>query len=231
MLTRRTFLKYCLCTAATFCICKDNIFIAEAEAGSVIKLPRPKYDSKTPIEETLLKRRSIRSYRDEPLTLTEVSQILWSAQGITDPRGFRTAPSAGALYPLEVYTVAGNVINLPAGVYKYKPHTHELVSIIRGDKRAELSAAALRQPWVRDGAAVIVISAVYRRTTRRYGERGIRYVYMEVGHAAQNICLQAISLNLGTVVVGAFTDNRVKRILNMPLEEEPLYIIPVGKAG
>lgn len=195
----------------------------------IIKLPKPKYDSKTSVEKTLLERRSIREYKDAPLTIEEVSQLLWSAQGITTPQGFRTAPSAGALYPLEVYVVVGNVTNLSDGIYKYKPHSHELMLITKGDKRKELCLSALGQSCVKNGAINIVFSAVYERVTRRYGERGIKYVHMEVGHSAQNVSLQAISLNLGTVVIGAFYDDKVKKVMNMPDEEEPLYIMPVGR--
>ena len=194
-----------------------------------IKLPEPNYDSNTSVEQALLKRRSVRVYKDESLTLTEVSQLLWAAQGITDPKGFRTAPSAGALYPLELYVVAGNVNDLPDGIYKYKPHKHELAMVVKGDKRTELCNAALGQPSIKDAAAVIVFSAVYGRTTRKYGERGIRYVHIEVGHAAQNIYLQAISLNLGLVVMGGFDDEEVKKIMNIGDKEQPLTIIPVGK--
>jgi len=194
-----------------------------------IKLPEPKYDSNTSVEKALRERRSIRVYKDEALALAEVSQILWAAQGITNPGGLRTAPSAGALYPLEVYVVIGNVEGVTKGVYKYKPHEHELVKVRNGDVRDELSVAALGQPWVREGSIVIVFSAVYERTTQKYGDRGIRYVHMEVGHAAQNVYLQAVSLNLGTVVVGAFRDDKVRKILNMPDEEHPLYIMPIGK--
>lgn len=195
-----------------------------------IKLPEPKYDSSTSVEQALLERRSVRVYKDEPLTLTEVSQLLWAAQGITNTRrGFRTAPSAGALFPLEVYVVIGNVEEITQGVYKYKPHEHELVKARHGNVRDELTIAALGQTWVRESAIAIVLSAVYERTTNKYGERGIRYVHMEAGHAAQNVCLQAVSLNLGTVVVAAFKDKEVRKILNMSAEEQPLYIIPVGK--
>lgn len=200
-----------------------------AEHNAEIKLPEPKYDSETSIEEALLERRSIREYKDEPMTLSEVSQLLWAAQGITDPRGFRTAPSAGATFPLEVYVVVGDVNNLSEGIYKYKPHEHELERVVEGDKRVELCDAALGQRCVEEGAIVIVFSAVYERTTGRYGDRGVRYVHMEVGHAAQDVYLQAVSLNLGTVVVGAFSDDEVKKIINMPDEERPLYIMPVGK--
>jgi SagB-type dehydrogenase family enzyme len=196
----------------------------------IVKLPEPKYNSKVSIEKALLERRSVREYKDKSLALAEISQLLWASQGITDlRRGFRTAPSAGALYPLEVYVVVGNVDNLPDGIYKYKPHRHELVRVVKGDKRAELCAVALGQSCVKNNAAVIVLAAVYERTTRKYGERGIRYVHMEVGHAAQNIYLQSVSLNLGTSVVGAFDDREVKRVINMPDEEQPLCIMPVGK--
>jgi len=194
-----------------------------------IKLPEPKYDSDTSVEQALLERRSVRAYKDESLTISDVSQILWAAQGVTNPRGFRTAPSAGGLYPLEVYIAIGNVDGVEKGVYKYIPDEHELVKVKDGDVRSELTIAALRQPWVGDGAIVIVFSAVYKQTAQKYSDRGVRYVYMEAGHAAQNICLQATSLNLGTVTVGAFKDEDVKKILNMPDEEYPLYIMPVGK--
>jgi SagB-type dehydrogenase family enzyme len=197
--------------------------------SEIIRLPEPEYDSKTSVEKALLERRAVRDYKDVPLTLAEVGQLLWAAQGITDRRGFRTAPSAGALYPLELYIVAGNVNNLPDGIYKYRPYGHELMRVAQGDKRIELCNAALGQAPVRDAAAVIVFSAVYERTTGKYGQRGIQYVYMEVGHAAQNICLQTASLNLGTVTIGAFYDDTVKRILNMPEKEEPLYIVAVGR--
>ena len=195
-----------------------------------IKLPEPKYDSNTSVEQALLERRSVREYKDEPLTLTEVSQLLWAAQGITDPRrDFRTAPSAGVLYPLEVYAVIGDTTGVATGVYKYNSHKHELVKVRNGDVRDKLTIAALGQTWVGEGAIVIVFSTVYERTTQKYGDRGIRYVHIEVGHAAQNVFLQAVSLNLGTVVVGAFKDEEVKKILNMPDEEHPLYMMPVGK--
>lgn len=194
-----------------------------------INLPEPRYDSNVSIEEALLKRRSVREYTDEPLTLQQVSQLLWATQGITDPRGYRTAPSAGGLYPLEVYVVVGNVENLGEGVYKYKPHEHELVKVLDGDKREELTTAALGQTWVKEGTINIVITAVYERTTVKYGDRGIRYVHMEAGHAAQNLCLQATAMDLGTVTVGAFYDEQVKEVLNLLENEQPLYIIPIGK--
>ncbi len=199
--------------------------------GSIeIKLPEPKYDGSTSVEKALRSRRSIRAgYQDIPVTLSDLSQMLWAAQGITGAGRMRTAPSAGALYPLEVYVVAGNVTDLQPGIYVYKPEIHSLLRIADGDKRAELSRAALRQPAIKDAPAVIVISAVYERTTIKYGERGIRYVHMEAGHAAENVYLQAASLDLGTFVIGAFDDDAVKKAANLTIREQPLYIMPVGK--
>ncbi len=193
------------------------------------KLPEPSYDSNVSVEEALMKRRSVRDYTGEPLTLSEVSQLLWAAQGITDAKGFRTAPSAGALYPLEVYVVVGDVQNLAQGVYRYEPEQHELVKTMDGDRRAQLAGAALGQAWIKKGAIVIVFTAIYERTTQKYGNRGIRYVHIEAGHAAQNLCLQATALDLGTVTVGAFHDDQVKESLNLSGDKQPLYILPVGR--
>ncbi len=195
----------------------------------VIKLPQPVYDNKTSLEKILKERRSIRQYKNLPITLSDLSQLLWAAQGISGSGGRRTAPSAGALYPLEVYVVAGNVGDLPVGIYLYKPRDHGLLKMADGDKRIELSRAALGQSPIRNAAAVLVLSAVYERVTIKYGERGIRYVHMEAGHAAQNVLLEAVSLGLGTVVIGAFHDEQVKTVLRLPAGEHPLYIIPLGR--
>lgn len=181
------------------------------------------------LEELLRERRSVRDYADAPLTQDEVLKLLWAGQGITQARGFRTAPSAGALYPLELYLVAGNVENLAPGVYKYQPTQNTLSLVKDGDVRAGLAAAALGQSSVREGAISIVIAAVYERTTRKYGSRGETYVHIEVGHAAQNICLQATALGLGLVTVGAFNDAGVRIIVGMSQDEIPLYVIPVGR--
>ena len=199
------------------------------EQEMVVKLPEPRHDSDVSIEQSLLSRRSVRSFTSEPLTLQEVSQLLWATQGITDPLGRRTAPSAGALYPLEIYAVAGNVQDLSSGVYKYEPEKHQLMRVMDGDMRDELAGAALGQGSVRGGAIAFVFTAVYERTTVKYGDRGVRYVHIEVGHAAQNLCLQAIAMGLGVVTVGAFNDEQVAEVLNLPEDEKPLYILPVGK--
>jgi SagB-type dehydrogenase family enzyme len=218
---------------ATFCGCAKPATIPtptlSPEQASIINLPQPQYDSAVSIEQSLLNRRSIRSYTGEPLTLQEVSQLLWAAQGITDPRGFRTAPSAGALYPLELYLVAGDVEGLTLGVYRYEPEGHQLVKTMDGDRRAGLASAALEQDCVKEGAVAFVFTGVYERTTGKYGDRGIRYVHIEVGHAAQNLCLQATAIGLGAVTVGGFHDEQVTKLLNLPGNEQPLYIIPVGR--
>ncbi len=195
-----------------------------------LRLPVPKYKSNISVEEAILKRRSIRSYSDKSLKLEEISQLLWAAQGITDSlRKLRAAPSAGALYPLETYIVVGNISSLENGIYKYDPLSHEIIKTKEGDYRNELSLASLGQSCIKEAAVSIVFAAVYDRITKKYGDRGIRYTYMEAGHAAQNIYLQAGVLKLGTVVVGAFIDNEVKKVVGMNKEETPLYILPVGK--
>jgi len=212
-----------------------------ASQTETITLPEPAHDSGTSVEQALSRRRSVREYRDKPLSLSEVSQLLWAAQGTTGTGGLRTAPSAGGLYPLEVYVAAGNVAGLRSGVYKYRPGDHSLVKTADGDKRDELSRAAAGQPSVTDGAIVIVISGVYERTTGKYKEpirdertgsdylSGIKYVHMEAGHASQNVYLQAESLGLGTVVIGALSEDGVRRAAGMPDDERPLYVMPVGR--
>ena len=203
--------------------------MSPATSSKTIILPKPRYAGDISVEQALRARRSVRSYKDEALDMTEISQILWSAQGITSARGFRTAPSAGALYPLELYLIAGKVRDLPAGIYKYRPGDHALREIVSGDRRSDLSYAALRQSSIKKAPAIILFCAVYERTTGKYGQRGIRYVHMEVGHAAQNISLQAIALGLHTAVIGAFRDAEVKAIANLPADEQPLYFVPVGR--
>jgi SagB-type dehydrogenase family enzyme len=195
----------------------------------MIKLPEPRYESDVSIEETVVKRRSVRDYKRGPLTLIEVSQLLWAAQGTTSDGIYRAAPSAGALYPLEVYMIAGNVEGLDAGAYRYKPKGHELIMTLEGDMRSRLADAALGQSPVRNGAIDIVLTSVYNRITRKYGDRGIRYALIEIGHVGQNICLQATAMDLGSVCIGAFYDKQVRDLLKLPEEEAPLYIIPVGR--
>ena len=203
--------------------------LSGSDTADTIKLPAPGYESRLSIEKALLQRRSVRDYKDQPLEISEVSQLLWAAQGITDQRGLRTVPSAGALYPLEVFLVAGNVSGLPAGAYRYKPAGHELVKVAGGDRRAELCEAAGGQKSVKKSAAVVVFTAIYERSTVKYGDRGIRYSHIEVGCAAQNVYLQAVSLDIGTVFIGAFDDSRVRQLLDLDDNEHPQCIMPLGK--
>lgn len=186
-------------------------------------LPRPALAGTMSLEETLVLRRSIREFEATPLTPAEIGQLLWAAQGITHEREYRTAPSAGALYPLEVYVAT------PDGVFHYRPEGHHLALLSSEDVRTGLYQAAVRQGWVREAAAVFVLTAVFERTAQKYGvERSPRYVHMEAGHAAQNLLLEAAALRLGAVPVGAFEDEKIQGVLGLPTNHEPLYLIPVG---
>ena len=197
--------------------------------SEVIQLPEPRYDGNVSLEESLYNRRSTRSYSGDPLTLQEVSQLLWAAQGITDDSGHRTAPSAVALYPLSIYVVTGNVPEIVDGVYIYDPEEHSMKRIIDGDIRNELATAAMGQASVRQGAVSFVITVDYGKITSRFEDKGERFGTLEAGHAAQNLCLQATALNLGLVTAGAIDDDQVADVLNMPDNLTPLYVIPVGK--
>ncbi|MGC8792523.1 MAG: SagB/ThcOx family dehydrogenase [Bryobacteraceae bacterium] len=205
------------------------VWLLASEQAGAIRLPAPQRDGKVSLERCLATRRSVRAYREDALRLAELGQLLWAAQGITGGERLRTAPSAGALYPLEIYVVVGNVEGLPAGVYKYRPERHELGRVAEGDRRRALAEAALNQQFIAQAPTAFVIAGVYERTARRYGERAQRYVYMEAGHAGQNICLQAVASGLGSVTVGAFDDPGVKRVTGLAAEEAPLYIISVGR--
>ena len=194
-----------------------------------MKLPQPRLKGTLSFEEVLKKRRSIRDFSPEPLSLQEVSQILWAAQGITGEEGFgRSSPSAGALYPVEVYVVVRKVEGLEPGVYHYDVFQHSLEPVIRGEYAQELAKACLSQLFIAEAPVAFVIGAEYERVTLKYGERGLRYVYMEAGHCGQNMCLQAVTLGLAAVPIGAFWDKQVKEEIAMPNSVEPLYVIPVG---
>ena len=189
----------------------------------ITSLPQPNLKGTLSVEEVLARRRSIRSFSKEKLTTEEISQLLWAAQGITQERtGFRTAPSAGALYPLEVYLVTED------GLFHYIPRGHRLETLGSSDLRGELARAALGQSSIREAAVDFVVTAIYSRITKKYGQRGVRYAHIEVGHLGQNIHLQAVALGLGSVSIGAFHDDQVRKVLSLPEEEVPVYIIPVG---
>ena len=193
--------------------------------SKMIKLPKPRVKSEISLEEALNKRRSVRDYKKGSLNLEQVSQLLWAAEG--ENQYGRTAPSAGATYPLETYLIVGEVEGLEPGIYQYSPTRHGLEKIKEEDVRNKLSRAALGQGMIARAPIDIVIAADYGRTTGHYVRRGIRYVQMEAGHVGQNLHLQAAALNLGTVMIGAFEDRAVKEVLG--IKEDPLYIIPVGK--
>jgi SagB-type dehydrogenase family enzyme len=198
------------------------------EAGSAVSLPAPSLTGEVSVEAALQSRRSVRQFSKAPIGLEEIGQLLWSAQGITSERGFRTTPSAGALFPLELYVVAENVVNLPEGVYRYRPERHELEQVETGAHAAALTSAALSQSWVGDAPAVVVLAGVYGRTARKYGSRAERYVHIEVGCASQGIYLQAQALGLATTLVGAFYDERVLDVLGAEPDHSPLGLMPVG---
>jgi SagB-type dehydrogenase family enzyme len=194
---------------------------ATVEEGATV-LPPPKTRGEISLEETLARRRSVRAYTDEGLSWEEIGQLLWAAQGVTRDWGARTAPSAGALYPLESYVVTRD------GLYHYLPDGHQVVHAPALGLHQALWEAGLKQDCIREAPVVFVIAAVYVRTAAKYGARAERYVHMEAGHAAENLLLQAVALDLGGVVVGAFDDDRVQAALELPEDHAPLYLIPVG---
>lgn len=200
-----------------------------AQPSDNVVLPKPILTGEVSLEQLLTQRRSVRDYRNTKLELAEIGQLLWAAQGITDSRGFRTAPSAGALYPLELYVVVGRVEGLAEAVYHYNPRRHQLMKTSDADLQDALTQVALSQDCINNASAVIVFTADYERTKKKYGNRGHRYVHIEVGHAAENLFLQAEALGLATVVVGAFKDDEVAKVLQLPTDLQPLLLMPVGR--
>ncbi|MBD3426439.1 MAG: SagB/ThcOx family dehydrogenase [Candidatus Omnitrophica bacterium] len=204
---------------------------ASPEPGEIVKLPEPSHEGNVSVEEAIYQRKSTRNFSDRALTLDEVSQLLWAAggsthDGLTGPT--RSYPSAGAIYPLEIYIVVGDVVGLNKGIYSYDWRRHQLELVKKGDLRDELYKAALSQRMVRTAPLTLVVTAQHAKTARRYGQRGVnRYVSMDTGHLGQNVHLQAESMGLGTVMVGAFVDKEVSRVLGTE-EEMPVYIMPVG---
>lgn len=199
------------------------------EKPNPIQLPKPSLKGNLSLEEAFSKRRSHRAFKKEPLTLKEVSQILFASQGVNNKKLGRTVPSAGALYPIDAYLVSGNVQEIPPGVYKYRAENHQLIKISPGDKRKELLSATFFQFWVEEAPATIILAATPWRTMIKYGWKGKAFVLIEIGHSAQNISLQAASLGLGTVCVGGFKKMIIKKILGLKGAETPLYIMPLGR--
>ncbi|RMF61566.1 MAG: SagB/ThcOx family dehydrogenase [Calditrichaeota bacterium] len=197
----------------------------------LIPLPEIKLDQDQLLPRILQRRRSVRYFHKSPLPLETLSSLLWAAQGISSPNGYRTAPSAGALYPIILYSVVESVDSLDPGIYRYHPEGHLLERIRKGNFISSICRIALGQWWMEDCSFLLVIGADYEKTTWKYGERGIRYVHMEVGHVAQNVHLLATELELGTVVVGAFDDEKLHNLLVMNPGENPLCLMPVGIPG
>ena len=197
-----------------------------------IHLPSPSQKGLLSLEEAISRRRSIRNFTPEPISQPQLSQILWAAQGISNtPWGYRTVPSAGATYPLDIFIVCGrnSIEGIGDGTYHYEVNSHSLTLHHEGDVRLELARVALDQEFIYEAPVDIVVCAVYNRTLARYGSRGERYVHIEVGHAGQNIYLQAVALGLATVAIGAFHDEQVREVLRLDKQYKPLYIMPVGK--
>jgi len=196
-----------------------------------IKLPKPEYQG-IPLEEAIEERRSVRNYSKNSITMFQLSQLLFSAQGKTGKiygKPLRTAPSAGALYPFEIYVIANNMESLDQGIYHYGILNHTLELVQYGDFRKEITSAGLKQEMLGDSDVVFVLSAIFDRTRHKYGERGFRYVYIEAGHISQNIYLQAVSLGLGSVSVGAFLDDKVNQLIGVDGQKEAvIYLHAVG---
>ena len=197
---------------------------------NVIKLPEPKYDATMSVEKAIYKRRSLREFKHLPLSIEQTADLLWAGQGTTALGGYRTAPSAGALYPLETYLIAGDVAGLETGVYRYLSREHAIQCLSNKDIRADISQASLTQTWMQDAPAMIALTACPERTTSQFGKKALPFVYMEAGHAAQNIYLEAVSLNLITIGVASLDEEKVRKLMGLKTEEHPLYILPVGRA-
>jgi SagB-type dehydrogenase family enzyme len=195
----------------------------------MLNLPDPKLCSATSIEEALKYRQSVREYTPGKLTLAELGQLLWSAYGVTRPDGKRTAPSAKEVFPLRIYAVVNDVEGLDQGLYRYESETHRLDELQRGEFRTDLFAATYSQTAVANGAAILVFAAVFAIAEAEFGASGRQYVYMDLGHAGQNVYLQAVSLKVGTVVIGAFRSGKVQQLLALPEGETPLYLMPIGR--
>ena len=205
---------------------------AKTEHGEVsMKLPPPKMKGTISLEQAIRQRRTVRGFASRALDVNQVSQLLWAAAGITGGRGFkRAAPSAGALYPMDLFVVAGQsgVQQLDAAVYHYQPQGHHLVAGAEGDLRQAVARAALGQMWMATAPVNVVITAEYHRVTRKYGNRGVRYAMIEAGHIGQNLFLQAEALGLKAGIVGAFDDKKLAERLSLPTAYEPLLVMPVG---
>ncbi len=199
------------------------------------ELKKPQTAGGEPLLEVLNKRRSVRDYSNLAMDEETLSLLLWSAQGITRKTeyiNFRTAPSAGGLYPIETYLAVNNVSNIQRGIYHYEVLYHTLVQLDAGSRGDELAGAALGQKMVASAPVVFVFSAIVQRSRWKYGQRAYRYIYMDAGHIAQNLALAAVSCGMGSCQIGAFIDDEVNRIIGLDGKEETaIYMSTVGKEG
>ena len=205
-------------------------------AQDEIKLPKPRFTGKVPLETAIMKKKSVRGFGGSAISMDDLTQLLWAANGNVPADAISSAttkvfPSAGGIYPLEIFAVTGaeSVTGLPAGVFQYKPETNSILMINPGDHRSLLGRAALGQMWISSAPVIIVVGANFNRMTARYGNRGLNYVFMESGASTQNIYLQAEALGLKVGSVGAFQDSQVTAVLKLPADVNPLMLIPVGK--
>ncbi len=238
-LGRREVLKTFALIAEAFCFfsafpancVKALEFSSNKREENHMKLPKPRFDGKTSVEKAIKRRRTNRSFLSKSLTLEQLSQILWASQGITEEGGFkRAAPSAGALYPMDVYAIVGKngVESLKEGIYHYEANSHSISILEEGDFRARAAETALWQMWMARAPLSLVITAEYNRVCGKYGERGVRYAMIEAGHIGQNIFLQACALGLSAGIIGAFRDHDLNKTIRAPASHEPLLVMPVG---
>ena len=198
------------------------------------KIALPAFEPGRPmtLDRVLKKRRSVREFRSQPLSLGQLGYLLWASTGIgrtEDGFAFRTAPSAGALYPIETYVVAYAVRKLEPGLYHYAIQSHELEQLEIADLRRSVAVAALGQEMCATAPAVFVWTAVIQRSKWKYHQRAYRYIYFDAGHIAENLALAAVSLGLGTCQIGALFDDEVNNILNVDgTEETAIYMSVVG---
>lgn len=200
-----------------------------SDPSSLTPLPQPDRAGRMALERAIAARRSIRAFEGASLPLAQLGQLLWAGQGKTGAEGFRAAPSAGALYPLELYALTGEAGDLGAGIYHYRPQRHALHLVAKGDFRADFASAALAQDWVTRAGVIMVVAAVPARVMAKYGQRGRRYLAIEAGHCAQNIYLQAAALGLGGSELGAFDDAALAGLLRLPDGEEPVTTLAIGQ--
>ena len=224
----------------TFAVAVASLFALSTAFGQVKaipqkpdkrRLPKPRLRGEASLEELIGKRRTVREFAPTPLTLRQLSQVLWAAQGITNrENGFRAVPSAGALYPLELYVACGenSVKGLNGGLWRYDPKEHSIVQAGTLDRRKLIALHSHHQMWAAAAPITLVIACEYARTTKKYGERGVSYVHYEAGNASQNVYLQAEALGLCTAIIGAFSNRDVKAAMALPESQEPLLLMPLG---